>query len=201
MKKHFSFRLPTSLHRLNTPVNIWNFKGGGKIKFALILMLFLPKIISAQDTLVCDNGGFESNFQYYKGYVSTYTNGSTTCTPNATWGSPVTLPVTKRLEIVTSGTDPLVGINMTKFGSKAARINNRYGHGVDQCYGNFGIDKLTKKFKVTEETREVTVWYAVALENPYGHVNEQPFFNMKCDLATNNTYCFDAEILKCEKSL
>lgn len=167
-------------------------------------MIFLPKIISAQDTLVCDNGGFESNFQYYKGQAATYFTGSDDCEPkngsgfNVTWSSPLSLPATRRFEIVTSGTDPLVGFNTTKFGSQALKMNNKYGHTGDQCQGHRDVNRLTKRFKVTEATRDFTVWYSVILENPTSHVNSQPFFSISCDLAPGSDLCFDAAIVECE---
>jgi hypothetical protein len=150
------------------------------------------------DTFICDNGGFENDFLFYKGYVSTFTSGSNTCTPNVSGWTPATLPVTNRLEIMTSGTDPLIGIQKVKFGNKSLRINNRYGHD-DQCDGDYGIDRVTKRFKVTEANRRFTVWYAVALENPSGHDNQQPFLNIKCDKAPADELCFDADFLKCDQ--
>ncbi|MBK9108608.1 MAG: T9SS type A sorting domain-containing protein [Saprospiraceae bacterium] len=165
-------------------------------------MILLPGISKGQDTLICDNGGFESNFTYYFGKTATYTSGSDDCTPLSS-GTPVTwsnssLPTFRRFEIVTSGVDTLVGINRTKFGSKAALINNRYGHTDSICNGHFDANKLIKRFKVTNENREFTVWFAAILENPSLHTNSQPFFSIKCDRAPVNDLCFDASILSCE---
>ncbi|MCO6484784.1 MAG: hypothetical protein J5I41_03295, partial [Saprospiraceae bacterium] len=86
--------------------------------------------LSSQQSLtlneVCDNGGFEDDFLYYEGFISTFSYGSDSCTPYNYLGPstfvPASLPTTNRLEIVTAGTDPLVGINRTKFGDKALRI-------------------------------------------------------------------------------
>jgi hypothetical protein len=61
------------------------------------------------------------------------------------------------------------------------------------------VDKLIKRFKVTEENREFTIWYAAILENPAGHNNSQPFFSITCDLAPQFDLCFDASILSCEE--
>ncbi|HHH53502.1 MAG TPA: hypothetical protein ENK91_07570, partial [Bacteroidetes bacterium] len=88
------------------------------------------------DTFVCDNGGFEDDFMYYKGYTSMYDFGSDSCTPYTGYpgnGSPsvfipAQLPTARRFEIVTSGTDPLTGLQKVKFGNKSLRINDRYGH-------------------------------------------------------------------------
>lgn len=56
--------------------------------------------------------------------------GVNTCTPlygsNPVSWTPVTMPVTNRFEIMTTGTDPLVGIQKVKFGDKSLRINNKY---------------------------------------------------------------------------
>lgn len=166
------------------------------------MKLYFPKIKTQAltDTLICDNGGFESDFQYYQGYTGLFTSGSNTCTPqygsNPIIWTPVVMPVTNRFEIMTSGTDPLVGIQQVKFGTKSLRINNKYGH-ASTCGGNFGIDRVLKRFLVTEENRSFTVWYAVALENPVGHVNQQSFLNIKCDKAPADELCFDADFLKC----
>src|SRR5690606_5008474 len=142
------------------------------------------------DTFICDNGGFESDFLYYKGYSTTYNSGSTTCNPVIS-GSPsayfpVTLPSTRQFEIVTTGTDPITGLQKVKFGNKALKLNDPYNHSgiiYGPCGGDFGIDKIVKRFKVTEENRNFTIWYSIALENPTGHTNNQPFFNINCDLA------------------
>jgi hypothetical protein len=166
------------------------------------MKIYFPQTASRSvttDTFICDNGGFENDFLYYKGYISTYTSGSNTCTPNVPGWTPVTVPVTNRLEIMSSGIDPLIGIQKVKFGNKSLRINNRYGH-LQQCEGNYGIDRVTKRFKVTAENRQFTVWYAVALENPSGHVNQQPFLNIKCDKAPADELCFDADFLNCAQS-
>jgi len=168
-----------------------------------LILLFLPLSIKSQtDTLICDNGGFESNFQYYKGVTAEYDGGSDNCTPTyfsvpVVW-SPSSLSYFRRFEIVTSGVDTLVGINRTKFGSKAALINNRYGHLDSICHGDSDVNKIIKRFKVTEENREFTVWYAAILESPVGHTGTQPFFSIKCDRAPSNDLCFDASILNCE---
>ena len=161
----------------------------------------------SSDTLICDNGGFEDDFDFYEGYITTYRIGSDSCAPqiNAS-GSvlftpssfvQVPLPVSNRFEIVTSGSDPLIGIDMVRFGSKSLKINSSNGH-VNSCLGDYGVDKVVKDFIVTTENREFTVWYAVALENPPDHDNTQPFFTIKCDLAPSDDLCFDADILQCE---
>lgn len=152
------------------------------------------------DPTICDNGGFEDDFLYYNGYVSQYTSGSITCTPVLSYNwIPVTLPVSNRFEIMTAGVDPLIGIQKVKFGNKSLRINNKYGHN-NLCVPQGGIDRMTKTFVVTEENRNFTVWYAVALENPsYNHQNQQPFLNIKCDKAPADELCFDADFLMCEQ--
>jgi hypothetical protein len=93
-----------------------------------------------------------------------------------------------------------VGINRTKFGDKALRINSQYGHN-QTCWWSGGIDRITRKFVVTSENRIFSVWYAVVLENPKGHINSQPFLSMKCDLAPGNDLCFAADFLNCEDTV
>ena len=156
------------------------------------------------DTFICDNGGFENNFLYYRGYSSTFTNGSNTCVPYL--GStpsvfvPATLPTTREFEIVTTGTDGITGLSKVKFGSKSLKLNDPYSHVDGLCEGDYGVNKLVKRFKVTEENRDFTVWYALALENPSNHSNSQPFFSIKCDLAPLSNLCFDADILDCDST-
>lgn len=47
----------------------------------LLLSLLLPGISRSQDTLICDNGGFEDGFTYYYGSYATYHNGGNSCSP------------------------------------------------------------------------------------------------------------------------
>lgn len=154
------------------------------------------------DTLICDNGGFENDFDYYEGFITVYDYGSDSCAPHDTLGLPATfvqttMPLTNRFQIVTTGSDPLTGIDQVKFDSKALLLNYRYGH-LTQCAGNYGVDRLTKEFKVTEENLEFTVWFAVVLENPEGHLDNQPFFSITCDRAPDYDFCFDADLIDCE---
>ncbi|HQV68215.1 MAG TPA: hypothetical protein PLO48_15490, partial [Saprospiraceae bacterium] len=165
------------------------------------MMIYFPQTASRSvtpDTFICDNGGFEDDFLYYKGYVSSFTSGSNTCTPNVPGWTPVTLPQNKRFQIVNSGIDPIVGIQKVKFGDKAIKINDIYNFSGNSCSGNHDINKLTKRFLVTAENRAFTIWYAVVLENPAGHTNTQPFFSIRCDLAPANDLCFDADFLICD---
>jgi hypothetical protein len=108
-----------------------------KIKLCLVFAILsssfflFPTISKCQsDTLICYNGGFESNFTYYFGKTANFTTGSNNCSPLA-GGNPVSwsnsaLSSFRQFEITSSGVDTLVGIARTKFGSKAALINNRY---------------------------------------------------------------------------
>lgn len=70
----------------------------------------------------------------------------------------------------------MVGINKTKFGEKALLLNNRYGY-YTPCFHDREINKMRKRFKVTAENREFTVWYATVLESPISpiHINNHPF--------------------------
>ncbi len=173
----------------------------------IFFMISSTARLSAQDTLICDNGGFEDDFLYYFGAAGSFLKGSNSCIPVVS-GVPTvftstSLPSSRRFEIVSSGTDNLVGINQTKFGSKAARINYKYGHdGSMSCNGSQDVNKLTKRFKVTEENREFTVWYAAVLEYPTNpvHNDDQPFFSIKCDLAPSYDLCFDSDLLNCPES-
>ena len=155
------------------------------------------------DTFICDNGGFENDFQYYRGYSGLFNIGSNTCSPyyngSPTIFTPAVLPTTREFEIVTTGIDAITGLQKVKFGNKSLKLNDPYDHSSGSCSGNYGVNKLVKRFKVTESNRDFTVWYALALENPAGHINSQPFFSIKCDLAPDSDLCFDADILQCDK--
>ncbi|MBK7811678.1 MAG: T9SS type A sorting domain-containing protein [Saprospiraceae bacterium] len=160
------------------------------------------RLLAQTDTFVCDNGGFEDDFDFYFGETSSYLTGSDECEPKTTGGVPVTwtsssLPAFRRFEIVSGGTDPLVQIPRTKFGSKSLLINNRYGHTGDVCQGHFDANRIKKRFKVTEENRIFSIWFAAVLENPSGHTNSQPFFSIMCDLAPYSDLCIDASIINC----
>lgn len=178
--------------------------------FILIFLFSLVSINSANgqvDTLICDNGGFEDDFQYYEAERTTYTDGSDSCRlvfsgNPVVWQDVLTLPSAKEFEIVTTGIDPLVGFDMVKFGNKALKLNNQYGHTLPSgtsCSGSNGVNKLSKRFKVTEENRDFTIWYAAVLENPNNHINSQPFVNIQCDRAPNDELCLDADFLECEE--
>ncbi|MCZ2100161.1 MAG: T9SS type A sorting domain-containing protein [Chitinophagales bacterium] len=167
------------------------------------MALYFPESKVISDTFACDNGGFEDDFLYYSGFSSTFTNGSNTCNPK-NGGTPSvfipvsTLPTLKEFEIVTSGIDPITGLQKVKFGNKALKLNDPYSHIDGGCNGHRGVNKLVKRFKVTSDNRDLTVWYSIALENPPGHLNTQPFFSIKCDLAPFSDLCFDAHILDCD---
>lgn len=152
---------------------------------------------------VCDNGGFEQNFTHYQGFSGVFDSGSITCTP-LSGGQPTVfiqrpLPSFREFEIVTQGIDPITGIQRVKFGNKALKINDPYNHSSGfVCRGDFGVNKVIKTFTVTPENKDFTVWYSVALENPTGHINTQPFISIKCDLAPTYDLCYDADFLECE---
>lgn len=158
------------------------------------------------DTFICDNGGFEDDFDFYYGYTSSFFYGSDSCSPYLgglpSIYTPRTLPTSREFEIVTTGLDAITNLQKVKFGNKSLKLNDPYSHisfsGSAQCAGNNGINKLVKRFKVTEENRDFTVWYSVALENPPIHDNEQPFISISCDLAPQTDLCFDADILRCD---
>ena len=174
-----------------------------KTLFLILTSIFLLSRSNAQvDTFICDNGGFEQGFQYYTGSSGFFEEGSKTCTPTQN-GYPIawiprSMPTANRFEIVYGGTDPLIGIPRTKFGSSSLMLNNRYGH-LDLCDGDKDANRIQKRFKVTEENRHFAVWFAAILENPDGHGDSQPWFSISCDLVPEQTLCFDADMLECDK--
>ncbi|MBK8641871.1 MAG: hypothetical protein IPN15_06490 [Saprospiraceae bacterium] len=53
------------------------------LNFQIIFFMFGNTVrLSAQDTLICDNGGFEDGFDYYFGEVTSFQTGSDNCTPS-----------------------------------------------------------------------------------------------------------------------
>lgn len=155
----------------------------------------------SQGILICDNGGFEDDFQFYTGEISFngFDTGSGSCTPTNFNGDPVTfnpssLPLFRAFEIVSTNSDPITQYSTVKFESKALQIGNRYGE-VLKCTFADRIKKIVKEFTVTEENRNFTVWYSAVLHNPsdplHAPYNNQPFFSIKCDLAPNSDLCFD----------
>jgi hypothetical protein len=158
------------------------------------MSLLLPGISHSQDTLICDNGGFEDDFDYYLGFYSYFVYGSNTCTPQIN-GNPVvftsiSMPDDYRFEIATQGIDHLTNYQRVKFGEKSLLLNNEFSEFGD-CSFDGGVNRITKRFKVTQENRYFTIWYSAVLQNPGGHNNLQPFFSIRCDLAPNDDLCWD----------
>jgi hypothetical protein len=157
-------------------------------------MFLLPGISNSQVTLICNNGGFEDGFLNYFGFRSDFINGSSTCTP--LYGGqplnyiPVTMPLPHRFAIMTAGFDPVVNVTQTKFGYKSLLLNSYCSH-LGSCSHNRDVNMLRKIFLVTEENRNFTVWFSAVLENPAGHIDQQPFFSIRCDLAPSDDLCFD----------
>jgi hypothetical protein len=81
---------------------------------------------------------------------------------------------------VGTGTDPNVPIQTTAPGSAGAV---RIGNAVNKK----GCDLLSKTFVVTPALSTITFWYAVVLQNPLGHAqNDQPFFWVRVTDAFDN---------------
>lgn len=168
-------------------------------------MMILPGISKSQDTLICDNGGFEDGFTFYNGYRSYFYagSGSSSCTPLDINGVPVVytvvtpLPSNNRFEIFSQGTDVLTGFDRIRFGQYALRMNSPRSHhyngthDIVKCNFQSEINRLIKRFKVTEENRSFTIWYSAILGNPEDHQDRQPFYSIRCDLAPNYDLCYD----------
>ncbi len=160
------------------------------------MMLFSLKSYS-QDILICDNGGFEQDYLFYTGQVSNFNQGggSATCSPVTANGQPCVftnniMPDLHRFFITPSGIDPVVNVSKTRFGSKSFMLNS-YCSNQGDCNHQGDINRLKKRFLVTDENRDFTVWYSAILENPGAHSGRQPFFSIRCDLAISDDLCFD----------
>ena len=69
-------------------------------------MIGLPGISNSQDTLICDNGGFEDEFIYYRGYYGgPFKWGSNTCTPLYANYSPIVYTEASTLPFAYANTD------------------------------------------------------------------------------------------------
>jgi hypothetical protein len=104
------------------------------------------------------------------------------------------MPVYNRFEIVPQGTDILSSYNTVLFGIYALRLNSPRTHNpntINRCSFQADVNRLIKRFKVTEENRSFTIWYCAILGNPEGHVDAQPFYSIRCDLSPNYDLCFD----------
>lgn len=173
----------------------------------ILLMFFSAFLISPfksscqTDTLICDNGGFEDDFDYYFGDTSAlfeFRQGSGSCTPLNSSNNPISfypssMPVLRTFAIVGTGYDAITGFPQVLFDEKALLISNQLPHfdiGNPCIYGR-AVDRVTKKFRVTEANRNFTVWYAAVIHNPADHSDDQPFFNIHCDRASSADLCFD----------
>lgn len=157
----------------------------------------------SQVTYICDNGGFESGFTHYTGAWASWYYGSNDCAPMFTFFTPnthdgpsqwssISLPAYRRFEIVSTGNDGLTGFPMVKKGSSSLKLNNLLSHSADQCRTDYDLNKIIKSFEVDAENRIFTIWYSVVFEHDPDHQNNSnPFFNIKCDLATNSELCID----------
>jgi len=107
------------------------------------------------------------------------------------------LPSNIRFEIVSTGYDELTGYALTRFGSKAIKINSSRSHhyngqhDIVKCTFQADINNLVKRFIVTEENRNFTIWYSAVIGNPEGHPDRQPFYSIRCNLAPNFDLCYD----------
>lgn len=80
---------------------------------------------------------------------------------------------------VATGADLNVGIPTTAQGSSGAV---RIGNAVNL----YGCELVSKTFVVTPSRSTITFWYAVVMQNPLGHLNNQPFFQVRVTDAGGN---------------
>ncbi len=142
-------------------------------------LLFQTQDIPYRCDDVCYNGGFERGFTCFRQAIGSYNSSIFGCDYQGAWMSPA--PGTNnRFEIVGVGSDQEVpALDRVRFGGRAAKLNSFLGHGSDDCdWADRGIDRLSRRFRITEDTRDFTIWYAFVLENPAGHTNQQPFFSI-----------------------
>ena len=127
-----------------------------------------------------ETGAFGAVFQGFSAIGSTggYQSGECGSIPTNGVGTfswtPTVLPTANNFTIVSNGNDPLVDtLKRTNNGSNfAARINS-----LNPCTPNHGIDRLRTAFVATMNGLSTASFaYALVMENPSNHLNEQPFF-------------------------
>ena len=149
----------------------------------------------------CANGDFETGtFANYTGARGEFGLMDANCTWTWVGGSscalhsydfcPVSLP-TSDISIVTQGTDPVVPfINRVHRGDYAAKIND------EEVL--FDVDKLIRVFQFDPANPQVDFWYALVMENPADHDNQQPFFEVRIllngvEVTCDTEFCIEAD--------
>lgn len=142
---------------------------------------------------LCRNGGFENGntaFTHSAGLFSA--TGSNNCVfartiPfNPTFNNSPINSVARKMEIVTSGNDPVVAaLTRTHSGNNALRINSNISDDTSNyrnCINfNREIDKASVSFTVTSGARSLSFWYAAVLQKPEHNDSSggNPFFTAR----------------------
>ena len=139
----------------------------------------------------CNNGNFESgNFTGYSsgyllGHINGYLGGECSFIPTTTFNLNHETPGANvdHVAIVTNGTDPLVPIDRVNpllggANNFAARINNGKPFAGPSwvCAPRFGLNRLSREIILPADDAKIGFYYALVMENPFGHVDKQPFF-------------------------
>lgn len=125
----------------------------------------------------CFNGGFEDNLNGYNGESGIFGNQATSCElDQVNFFSSSNFPGGVDFVLEQDGNlDPNVTVTEIRTvhdGDQSVRIND--------AHVGFNIDKLTKTFTVPSGNGDYSFffWYALVMENPEGHEDEQPFFEV-----------------------
>lgn len=139
----------------------------------------------------CFNPGFENGFDGYAGESGLFQNNGTSCMMNDYDFAPNTanFPGITDFSIVGVGDDPnvtVISLEQVLAGTRAARINDtEVGWNVDKL-----VKTVTLPFIASGDHYRFYYWYALVMQNPDGHEDLQPFFQVRyCD---SNGNCFDA---------
>lgn len=152
-------------------------------------------LFGAPVAYICDNGDFEDgDFGNYAGeeaHGSTngHTSGEQTAIPGGITFAPITLDPSSdpdNFMITNVGLDPVVNqygetLQMVFNGNHAARINAPKPladpfPNYTSCRPHYGVNKLTKEVVLTAGEEDIAFYFALVLENPTNHDNQQPFF-------------------------
>jgi PKD repeat protein len=103
-------------------------------------------------------------------------------------------------EITNAVPDPLIpSLSQVHTGNHAARIN--------QTSVLYGINQITKELVLTQTNENIAFWYALVMQNPNGHNNQQPYFKARalnqagvvldeiCEFADSANIFFDDTII------
>lgn len=146
-----------------------------------------PKALEVFQPLVlgpCVNGDLEmGNYTGFSVESGLYGAGECTIagitfvpeTPG-TLETPVTVNPGINCEIMNVGPDPIVG----GYGGSLPKVHaGNHSIRVNQDHRNLGVNRIIYPVILTQPNEDIAFWFSFVLQNPNGHVNQQPFFRAR----------------------